>query len=41
VGERVLITPAHIDPTMSQHERAFVHREGLVVDEWAIDLRGW
>lgn len=41
VGERVLITPAHIDPTMSQHERAWVHREGLVVDEWNIDLRGW
>ena len=41
VGERVLVTPAHIDPTMSQHERAYVHREGLVVDEWAIDLRGW
>lgn len=41
VGERVLVTPAHIDPTMSQHERAWVHREGLVVDEWAIDLRGW
>lgn len=41
VGERVLVTPAHIDPTMSQHERAWVHRDGLVVDEWAIDLRGW
>lgn len=41
VGERVLVAPAHIDPTMSQHERAWVHREGLVVDEWAIDLRGW
>ena len=41
VGERVLVVPAHIDPTMSQHERAWVHRDGLVVDEWAIDLRGW
>jgi len=41
IGERVLVAPAHIDPTMSQHERAWVHREGLVVDEWAIDLRGW
>ena len=41
VGDKVLVTPAHIDPTMSQHERAYVHREGLVVDEWAIDLRGW
>ena len=41
VGERVLVAPAHLDPTMSQHERAWVHREGLVVDEWAIDLRGW
>jgi D-serine deaminase-like pyridoxal phosphate-dependent protein len=41
VGERILVVPAHIDPTMSQHERAWVHRDGLVVDEWAIDLRGW
>jgi len=41
VGEHVLVTPAHVDPTMSQHERAWVHRDGLVVDEWAIDLRGW
>jgi D-serine deaminase-like pyridoxal phosphate-dependent protein len=41
VGERVLVAPAHVDPTMSQHERAWVHRDGLVVDEWAIDLRGW
>jgi D-serine deaminase-like pyridoxal phosphate-dependent protein len=41
VGERVLVVPAHVDPTMSQHERAWVHRDGLVVDEWAIDLRGW
>jgi len=41
IGDRILVTPAHIDPTMAQHERAYVHREGLVVDEWAIDLRGW
>ena len=41
VGDKVLVTPAHIDPTMSQHERVYVHREGLVVDEWAIDLRHW
>jgi D-serine deaminase-like pyridoxal phosphate-dependent protein len=41
VGERILAAPAHVDPTMSQHERAWVHRDGLVVDEWAIDLRGW
>lgn len=41
VGDRVLVAPAHIDPTMSQHERIYVHREGLVVDEWSIDLRHW
>ena len=41
VGDKVLVAPAHIDPTMSQHERIYVHREGLVVDEWAIDLRHW
>ncbi len=41
IGDKVLVAPAHIDPTMSQHERIYVHREGLVVDEWAIDLRHW
>lgn len=41
VGDRVRVTPAHVDPTMAMHERAFVLDGESVVDEWAIDLRGW
>ena len=41
VGERAWLTPAHIDPTMSCHERAYVFSGDTVVDVWPIDLRGW
>ena len=42
VGERVFVTPAHIDPTMAMHEVAYVANEyGEVVAQWPIDLRGW
>lgn len=42
VGERVFVTPAHIDPTMAMHEVAYVANEyGEVIDVWPIDLRGW
>ncbi len=45
VGERVLLQPAHIDPTMAYHDRVHVASgPGLgaeIVDEWSIDLRGW
>ncbi len=42
VGDRVFVTPAHIDPTMALHEVAYVANEyGDVIDEWPIDLRGW
>ncbi|MEY4633036.1 MAG: hypothetical protein RLZ18_408, partial [Actinomycetota bacterium] len=42
VGERVFVTPAHIDPTMAMHEVAYVTNiYGEVIDEWPIDLRGW
>ena len=42
VGDRVFVTPAHIDPTMALHDVAFVANEyGDIVDEWPIDLRGW
>jgi D-serine deaminase-like pyridoxal phosphate-dependent protein len=41
-GERVFVTPAHIDPTMAMHEVAYVANiYGDIVDEWPIDLRGW
>ncbi len=41
VGERVRVTPAHVDPTMAMHDTAWVVRGDEVVDRWAIDLRGW
>ena len=41
LGSRVTVWPAHVDPTVSQHEQLWVHQGGEVVDCWPIDLRGW
>lgn len=45
VGERVLVSPAHVDPTVAYHERLHVASgDGLgaeVVEVWPVDLRGW
>ena len=41
VGDRIAVTPAHVDPTMAMHERAYVVQNNVITDEWAIDLRGW
>jgi D-serine deaminase-like pyridoxal phosphate-dependent protein len=41
VGDRVRVTPAHIDPSLAYHERIFVLDGETVVDEWPIDMRGW
>jgi D-serine deaminase-like pyridoxal phosphate-dependent protein len=42
VGERVFVTPAHIDPTMAMHDVAYVAETyGNVLGTWPIDLRGW
>jgi len=41
VGDRVRVTPAHVDPTIAYHERMHVCREGEVVESWEVDLRGW
>ena len=41
VGDRVHVTPAHIDPTMAMHDTAWLVDGDEVVDRWAIDLRGW
>lgn len=53
LGRRVLVEPAHLDPTLAYHERMHLV-EGLlaaraagsvedaeVLDTWQIDLRGW
>ena len=41
VGDRIRVTPAHVDPTMAMHSHAYVIDDNAVIDEWAIDLRGW
>lgn len=41
VGERVLLAPAHIDPTMAMHEVAWLVCDREVIDRWPINLRGW
>ena len=41
VGDRVRLDPTHVDPTMSEHERAYVVSGTEVVDTWDIDLRNW
>jgi len=41
VGDRVRVIPAHVDPTVSQHERLHVVDGDDVVDTWEVDLRGW
>ena len=41
VGDRVRVIPAHVDPTVSQHERLHVVDGEDVVEVWEVDLRGW
>jgi len=41
VGEKVRFAPAHIDPTMAYHERAYVSSGDDIIDVWPIDMRGW
>jgi D-serine deaminase-like pyridoxal phosphate-dependent protein len=45
VGDRVLVLPAHVDPTVTYHERIQLVDgptvDAEVVDTWAVDLRGW
>ena len=41
VGERIRVTPAHVDPTVAYHERMHLVSGEAVVDTWEVDLRGW
>jgi len=45
VGDRILVWPAHVDPTVAYHERMHLaDGPGLsapIVETWAVDLRGW
>ena len=44
-GDRVLVQPAHIDPTIAYHEVMHVADgpglDARLVDAWPVDLRGW
>jgi D-serine deaminase-like pyridoxal phosphate-dependent protein len=45
VGGRVVVWPAHVDPTVAYHERVQLATgaspEAEVIDTWPVDLRGW
>jgi D-serine deaminase-like pyridoxal phosphate-dependent protein len=45
VGDRVLVVPAHVDPTVAMHRSILrvsaAHPEGEILEEWAVDLAGW
>jgi D-serine deaminase-like pyridoxal phosphate-dependent protein len=45
VGDRVLVVPAHVDPTIAYHEVMHVAGgpglDAEIVDDWPVDLRGW
>ena len=45
VGDRVLVWPAHVDPTVAYHQRMqLADGPGIdaeVIDTWQVDLRGW
>jgi D-serine deaminase-like pyridoxal phosphate-dependent protein len=41
VGDKVRVIPAHVDPTLAYHDRAYVCSGDDIVDVWPIDLRGW
>jgi D-serine deaminase-like pyridoxal phosphate-dependent protein len=45
VGDRVLVRPAHVDPTVAYHDAMHLAEgpgiDAAVVDRWAVDLRGW
>ena len=41
IGERIRVWPAHVDPTVAYHERAWLVDGDVVLESWPIDLRGW
>jgi len=41
VGDRIRLTPAHVDPTVACHERMFLVDDDEVLETWPVDLRGW
>jgi D-serine deaminase-like pyridoxal phosphate-dependent protein len=41
LGARVRVVPSHVDPTVALHERMWLVDGDEIVDELAVDLRGW
>ena len=41
VGDRIVLHPAHVDPTVARHETMWVADGERIVDRWPIDLRHW
>jgi D-threonine aldolase len=45
VGDRALLWPAHVDPTVAYHEAMHLADgpglDATVIDRWSVDLRGW
>jgi len=45
VGGRVVVWPAHVDPTVAVHQRMHLAEgpglDASVIDTWSVDLRGW
>ncbi len=41
IGEKLLVRPSHIDPTMSMHSVAWATHADEILECWQIDLRGW
>ena len=47
VGDRVFVTPAHVDPTVAMHADMWLvddvsrGSEAEVLERWPVDLRGW
>jgi D-serine deaminase-like pyridoxal phosphate-dependent protein len=41
VGDRIRVTPAHVDPTVAYHERMHLVHDDRVIETWDVDLRGW
>jgi D-serine deaminase-like pyridoxal phosphate-dependent protein len=41
VGDRIHVVPAHVDPTVAYHEMLHLTDGEEIVDQWAVDLRGW
>jgi len=40
LGDRLQLIPGHCDPTVNLHDWLIAHRDGAVVDVWAVEARG-